>query len=72
MRLRPPALDQGVASAYGPGLRICAWTPRRSRIASTLQRMLLDIADVGADLTFLPGAVAGMTVLIGDMTISGS
>ena len=41
-------------------------------VASTLQRMLLDIADVGADLTFLPGSVAGMTVLVGEMTLSGA
>jgi PmbA protein len=44
---------------------------REVTIASTLQRMLLDIAEVGADLTFLPGAVAGMTVLLGEMTVSG-
>jgi hypothetical protein len=34
--------------------------------------MLLDLMEIGADLTFLPGAVAGMTVLLGDMTISGA
>ncbi len=45
---------------------------REVTIASTLQRMLLDVADVGADLTFLPGAVAGMTVLLSEMTLSGS
>jgi PmbA protein len=45
---------------------------REVTIASTLQRMLLDLAEVGADLTFLPGAVAGMTVLLGEMTISGA
>jgi len=45
---------------------------REVTVASTLQRMLLDIADIGADLTFLPGAVAGMTVLLSDMTVSGS
>jgi PmbA protein len=45
---------------------------REVTIASTLQRMLLDIADIGADLTFLPGAVAGMTVLLSEMTLSGS
>jgi PmbA protein len=44
---------------------------REVTIASTLQRMLLDIAEVGADLTFLPGAVAGMTLLLSDMTVSG-
>jgi PmbA protein len=45
---------------------------REVTIASTLQRILLDIADIGADLTFLPGAVAGMTVLVGEMTLSGA
>jgi PmbA protein len=45
---------------------------REVTVASTLQRMLLDIADIGNDLTFLPGAVAGMTVSIADMTLSGS
>jgi PmbA protein len=45
---------------------------REVTIASTLQRILLDIVDVGADLTFLPGAVAGMTVLVGEMTLSGA
>jgi PmbA protein len=45
---------------------------REVTIASTLQRMLLDLMEIGADLTFLPGAVAGMTVLLGDMTISGA
>ena len=41
---------------------------REVTIASTLQRMLLDIAEIGSDLTFLPGARAGMTVLVGEMT----
>jgi PmbA protein len=45
---------------------------REVTIASTLQRMLLDLAEVGADLVFLPGAVAGMTVLLGEMTVSGA
>lgn len=45
---------------------------REVTIASTLQRMLLDIADVGNDLTFLPGAIAGMTLSIDAMTLSGS
>ena len=45
---------------------------REVTIASTLQRMLLDIAEIGSDLMFLPGAVAGMTVLVGEMTMSGA
>ena len=32
---------------------------REVTIASTLQRMLLDIAEIGADLTFLPGRGRG-------------
>jgi PmbA protein len=45
---------------------------REVTIASTLQRILLDVAEVGADLTFLPGAVAGQTVLVSEMTMSGA
>ncbi len=45
---------------------------REVTVASTLQRMLLDIAEIGSDLTFIPGAVAGMTLLVGEMTMSGA
>jgi PmbA protein len=45
---------------------------REVTIASTLQRMLHDIVHIGADLTWLPGGAAGMTLLIGDMSVSGS
>jgi PmbA protein len=45
---------------------------REATIASTLQRMLLDIVEVGSDLTFLPGNAAGVTLLLGEMTMSGS
>lgn len=45
---------------------------REVTIASTLQRMLLDVVEVGADLTFLPGSAAGVTLLVGEMTMSGS
>lgn len=45
---------------------------REVTIASTLPRMLLDVAAVGDDLTFLPGGTAGTTVLIESMTLSGS
>jgi PmbA protein len=45
---------------------------REITIASTLQRMLLDLTEVGSDLTFLPGSIAGQTVLIGEMTVSGA
>ena len=45
---------------------------REITIASTIQRMLLDIVHVGNDLRWLPGGGAGMTLLIGDMSIAGS
>lgn len=45
---------------------------REITIASTLQRILLDVSEIGSDLTFLPGSVAGQTVLVADMAVSGS
>ena len=45
---------------------------REVTIASTLPRMLLDVVAVGSDLTWLPGPIAGATVLVGEMTMSGS
>lgn len=45
---------------------------REITIASTLQRILHDVAAIGSDLTWLPGGAAGMTVLISEMTLSGS
>jgi PmbA protein len=44
---------------------------REITIASTLQRILLDIDQIGSDLTWLPGGAAGVTLLIGEMTMSG-
>ncbi len=45
---------------------------REVTIASTLPRMLQDVVEVGSDLTWLPGGAAGVTVLIGEMAVSGS
>jgi PmbA protein len=45
---------------------------REVTIASTIQRMLHDVVHVGADLTWLPGGAAGMTLLIGEMSVSGA
>lgn len=44
---------------------------REITIASTLQRMLLDVTAIGSDLTWLPGGTAGLTILISDMTMAG-
>jgi len=45
---------------------------REATMASTLQRMLKDVAAVGSDLEWLPGGAAGVTVVIGDVSLSGS
>jgi PmbA protein len=45
---------------------------REITIASTLQRMLHDVGAIGADLTWLPGGGAGLTLLVGEMTMSGA
>ena len=45
---------------------------REITVASTLQRMLQDVVEVGSDLTWLPGGTAGVTLLVADMTMAGS
>jgi PmbA protein len=45
---------------------------REVTIASTLPRMLQAITEIGSDLTWLPGGAAGLTLLIGDMSVSGA
>jgi len=45
---------------------------REATIASTLQRMLLDLVAVGGDREWLPGGAAGMTLVIADVQLSGS
>jgi PmbA protein len=45
---------------------------REATIASTLQRMLVDVVAVGGDREWLPGGAAGMTLAIDGVTLSGS
>lgn len=45
---------------------------REFTIASTLQRMLLDIVEVGADIDWLPMRSSGMSLVIRDITLSGA
>ena len=45
---------------------------REATVASTLQRMLKDVSAVGSDLEWLPGGAAGVTVVIADVSLSGS
>lgn len=45
---------------------------REVTIASTVPRMLRDVVEVGSDLTWLPGAAAGLTLLVAEMSLSGT
>jgi PmbA protein len=45
---------------------------REATVASTLQRMLHDVSAVGGDLEWLPGGAAGLTLVVGDLSLSGS
>jgi PmbA protein len=45
---------------------------REITIASTLQRLLLDIRAVGADLEWLPSGSGGVTLVIDDVSLSGT
>ena len=45
---------------------------REFTIASTLQRMLADVAAVGADIEWLPMRAAGVSLVVHDVTMSGS
>lgn len=45
---------------------------REFTIASTLQRMLLDIVEIGGDVEWLPMRAAGVSLVIRDVTMSGS
>jgi PmbA protein len=45
---------------------------RELAIASTLQRMLLDLSHVGNDVEWLPGSAAGQTLAIEEIAVSGS
>jgi PmbA protein len=45
---------------------------RELTIASTLQRMLLDIVEIGGDVDWLPMRAAGVSLVIRDVTMSGA
>lgn len=45
---------------------------REATIASTLPRLLTDIRSVGADLTFLPGGTGAATLVVDNVSLSGS
>lgn len=66
----------GDFSTGAEGLRIrngeVAEPVREFTIASTLQKMLLDVQAVGNDLHFLPMNASGVSLVVSDLTISGS
>ena len=45
---------------------------REATIASTLQRLLLDVSHVGADVEWLPGGSAAVSIVIPDVALSGA
>jgi PmbA protein len=45
---------------------------REFTLASSLQRMLLDVVEVGADVDWLPMRAAGVSLVIRDITLSGA
>lgn len=65
----------GDFSTGAEGLRIrngeLAEPLREFTIASTLQRMLLDVAEVGGDVEWLPMSAAGLSLVVNDVTVSG-
>lgn len=66
----------GDFSTGAEGLRISGGSLgaplREFTIASTLQRMLRDVEAVGADIDWLPMSAAGVSLVIRDITISGT
>jgi PmbA protein len=45
---------------------------REMTVASTLQRLLLDVVAIGCDVEWLPGVAAGQTLAISDAALSGN
>jgi PmbA protein len=66
----------GDFSTGAEGLRIrhgeVAEPLREFTIASTLQRLLLGVREVGGDLEWLPMSAAGLSLVIDEVTMSGS
>ncbi len=66
----------GDFSVGAEGLRIrdgeTAEPIREVTIASTIQRLLMDVTEVGSDLEWLPMSAAGVTLAVADVTMSGS
>ena len=68
--------QSGDFSTGAEGLRIrngeLAEPVREFTIASTLQKMLKDVAAVGNDVEWLPMSAAGVSLVVGDVSVSGT
>jgi PmbA protein len=66
----------GDFSTGAEGLRIrngeLAEPIREVTIASTIQRLLQDVTGIGDDLQWLPMSSAGVSLVVGDVTMSGA
>ena len=66
----------GDFSTGAEGLRIrdgeLAEPVREFTIASTIQKMLSGVSGIGNDLQWLPMRAAGVTLVIGELTVSGA
>ncbi|MEQ8717273.1 MAG: TldD/PmbA family protein [Acidimicrobiales bacterium] len=66
----------GDFSTGAEGLRISSGSLgeplREFTIASTLQRMLLDVIEVGGDVDWLPMSAAGVSLVVDGVTVSGA
>ena len=66
----------GDFSTGAQGMRFSGGEPgeplREFTIASTLQRMLHDVIAIGGDVDWLPMSAAGVSLVVGDVTVSGS
>ncbi|MGD9795986.1 MAG: metallopeptidase TldD-related protein, partial [Acidimicrobiia bacterium] len=66
----------GDFSTGAAGLRITNGTVgapiKEFTIASTLQKMLLDVVEVGGDVEWLPMSAAGVSLVINDVALSGA
>jgi PmbA protein len=66
----------GDFSTGAEGLRIrdgeLAEPIREVTIASTVQRLLQDVTGIGDDLQWLPMSSVGVSLVVGDVTMSGA
>ena len=75
-----PRHGNDVLDSLGAGIarlvsRVALWVERdrqRRHLASLDERMLKDIVAVGGDLEWFPMSAAGVSLVIGDVTVSGT